>query len=145
MKIKQTIHRNLTRWRELTLAVLAVATVGSVMVPATAGATKLDCAILPQFICDAANTKATSDPKSLANTGIFKLLTTILTILTAGVGLVAVGVIVYAGAMYASASNDAGRVQKAKDIIRDVIIGLVVYGFMFLILNFLIPGGVLSP
>lgn len=143
MKIKQTIYRRLARWRELTLAVLAVATVGSVMVPATAGA--LDCAILPKSICDAANTKATSDPNSLSNTGIFLLLKTILTILTAGVGLVAVGIIVYAGAMYASASNDAGRVQKAKDIIRDVIIGLVVYGFMFLILNFLIPGGVLGP
>jgi len=46
--------------------------------------------------------------------------------------------------MYASAEENASQVQKAKDLIRNVVIGLLAYGAMYLFLNFLIPGGIFT-
>jgi hypothetical protein len=53
-----------------------------------------------------------------------------------------VGALIYAGIMYASASGQSAQITKAKTIITDVVIGLVAYGFMAIILNWLIPGGI---
>ncbi|MEO8911886.1 MAG: pilin [Candidatus Saccharimonas sp.] len=104
----------------------------------------LKCNILPQSICDSADNGAGKDGADSKNTGIFKLLLWILNIMTAVVGLAAIGAIVYAGIMYSSAGDDSAQVTKAKNLIRDTVIGLIVYGLMFLILNFLIPGGVIG-
>ena len=62
-------------------------------------------------------------------------------ILTGAVGVVAIGALVYAGMMYSSASGDTGQITKAKEIIRNTIIGLILFGTIALLLNFLIPGG----
>lgn len=62
-------------------------------------------------------------------------------ILTGAIGVVAIGAFVYAGMMYASASGDAGQVTKAKEIIRNTVIGLILFATIALILNYLIPGG----
>lgn len=99
--------------------------------------TGISCSILPQAICNKAK-------DGTSQGGVFELLKWILTIMTALVGFAAVGGLIWAGILYASASANAEQVKKAKTIIRDVIIGLVAYGLMFIILNWLIPGGVLS-
>lgn len=62
-------------------------------------------------------------------------------ILTGAVGVVAIAALVYAGMMYSSASGDASQVAKAKEIIRNTIIGLVLFGAIAVIINFLVPGG----
>ena len=67
-----------------------------------------------------------------------------LRILTALVGIAAVGGLIWAGILYTSASDDAAQVKASKTIIIDVIIGLVAYGLMFVALNWIIPGGVLG-
>lgn len=102
---------------------------------------KLNCSVLPQPICDAANEPGTGD---IRKTGTWKLLMFALNILTALVGVVAVGALGWAGFMYATASNDSGKVTKAKEMIRDVVIGIVAYAFMYVLLQFLIPGGVFT-
>ena len=72
------------------------------------------------------------------------VLKTILIILTVIVGIVAVGGIAYAAVLYASAEDNASQVSKAKTILRDVAIGIVLYGLMVAITNWLVPGGVIT-
>lgn len=100
---------------------------------------KITCVLLPDDICNAAKNGSGTDVK---NSGIFKLLLWILNILTAGVGIAAVGALVYAGILYSSAGGTTDKVTKAKTIITDTVIGIVAYAAMFLALQWLIPGGV---
>ena len=104
----------------------------------------VDCAILPQALCDAASQKPGTSGSGVENTGIFKLLEFILTIMTALVGIAAVGALVYAGVLYSSAGGTNEQVAKSKKLITDTVIGLVVYALMFFALNWLIPGGILK-
>lgn len=76
--------------------------------------------------------------------GVWQLLVMALNILTAGVGIAAVGGIVWGSVIYASAQGNADQVKKAKEIIKNVVIGIVSYAGMYLIINFLIPGGLFT-
>jgi len=64
--------------------------------------------------------------------------------LSAGVGIAVVGGIVWGGIMYLTSRENAGQTQKAISIIINSLIALLLYIFMFAILNFLIPGGIFS-
>lgn len=68
----------------------------------------------------------------------------IILIVSIGVGIVAVGGIVYGSLLYTSARDNQAQTQKAITIISSVVIGLLLYVFMTAILNWLIPGGVFS-
>lgn len=107
--------------------------------PADEGKTPT-CAILPQNICNAASTGGTDVKK----TGVYMLLVWVLNLLTAGVGIAAVGALVYAGVLYASAEGKSDQVAKAKQIITNTVVGIVVYALMFLVVNWLVPGGVIG-
>ena len=98
----------------------------------------VDCSILPQSICDNA------DSTDENNGGVMMIVKWVLTIMTGLVGIAAVGGVVWAGIMYTSAGGKADQVKKAKQIIIDVVIGLIAYGLMFIALNWIIPGGVFS-
>ena len=76
--------------------------------------------------------------------GIWQILILVLNIMTAGVGILAVGGIAYGTVLYTSAGDKADQVKKAKDMFVNVAIGLLVYGLMYAILNFLIPGGLFN-
>ena len=86
--------------------------------------------------CDAGNSGTTED------NGIWALLLIALNILTAGVGILAVGGIVYGSILYTTAEDKADQVKKATDIITNVVIGLIMFGLMWAGLNFIVPGGV---
>jgi len=77
--------------------------------------------------------------------GIYDLLFWAINILTAGVGVLAVGGIVYASIMYASAGGDMEKTKKARGKIRDIIVGLIAYALMYSLINFLVPGGLFTP
>lgn len=81
---------------------------------------------------------------SAKDSGIWGVLLLVLNILTAGVGIAAVGGIVYAAILYTTASDRSAQVEQAKNTIRDVVIGIAAYAGMYLLLNFLIPGGIFS-
>lgn len=83
-------------------------------------------------------------PDRLEQTDFWKFLLTTITILTSLIALIAVGGIVYGAIMYASAGDNEGQVQMAKTIIRDVILGIVVYAGMWSFAQYLIPGGIFS-
>lgn len=99
-----------------------------------------DCSILPKEICNSSTTTSSDTTKS----SVFQIVIWVVRILIGAVGIAAVGALIYAGIMYSSASGDSGQVTKAKALITNTVIGLVVYAGMFVILNWLIPGGVLG-
>lgn len=65
-------------------------------------------------------------------------------VLTVLVGIAAVAGIVWESLQYARAQDDQSIVSHARDRIRDIVIGLFVYGFMIAIINWLVPGGVIQ-
>lgn len=82
--------------------------------------------------------------KTAKDTGVWALILIVLNIMTAGVGVLAVGGVVYASILYASSSDNADQTKQAKQIIKNVAIGILAYGGMYLMLNFLVPGGIFS-
>lgn len=102
----------------------------------TRAATGLNCGgiLTAYFSCGGGNTIETS--------GIWNLITIILNILIALVGILAVGGIVWGGLRYASSQDNSGEQQAAREFIRNVIIGLVLFVAMWAIMQYIIPGGV---
>lgn len=98
----------------------------------------LECAFLPDDIC------ASSEEGDLEDSGTWRLLLWILGIVTAGIGVTAVAMIGYFGFLYATAGDNSKQTEEAKGNIRNTIVGLVLYGLMYLGLQFLIPGGVFT-
>lgn len=90
-------------------------------------------AILPSSLCS-----------SNGKNNIVSLLVIGINILTAGIGIAAVGGIIYAALLYATAQDNASQVSKSKMIITNVVIGIVSYFLMYGVLNFIIPGGLLQ-
>lgn len=94
--------------------------------------------------CEDIKTSIIRCDESKGGNAIWGVLLLVINIMTAGVGVVAVGGIVYAGILYTAARDNASQVTKAKDIIFNVVLGLVAYGGMYALLQWLIPGGVFS-
>ncbi len=115
---------------------LAVAIIGTGASYST-NAYAVDCAILPASICSKAETTGTGG-------GVFLFLSWVLKIMVALVGVAAVGGVIWAGILYLTASDNAAQVKQAKTIIIDVAIGLIAFGLMFLVINWLVPGAVLG-
>jgi hypothetical protein len=130
MKIKQTL---LT----FGLAVGMISTVAYVQ-----NASALDCGGVPTSIIggDACG-NVEKDSKDIQKSGVWALLLLTLNILTAGIGIAAVGGIAYGAALYASSSDKPDQAKAGITFIKNVVIGLIAYGLMFILLNFLIPGG----
>ena len=128
------------KYTKLLLGVLSLFVAVTVCVSPMVSADGPDCSILPQAICGSSTSSSTDTSKS----SVFQIVIWAVRILIGAVGIAAVGALIYAGIMYSSASGDSGQVTKAKALITNTVIGLVVYAFMFVILNWLIPGGILG-
>lgn len=131
MSIKQKIVTGIILLSSLTVSTVALTPVASA---ATCGGAKTSIIDCPQ----------TNQGASAKDNGIWGVLLIALNILTAGVGIAAVGGIVYASILYTSAGDSSEQTKKAIEMIRNVVIGLVAYGLMYLVLNFLIPGGIFA-
>lgn len=73
-----------------------------------------------------------------------KWLQRIINLLAALVGMVVVGSLIVAGIMYMTARDNASQVAAAKQRILMSIVSLLLFGFAYAILQWLIPGGVFS-
>lgn len=78
------------------------------------------------------------------NTGIWGVLLLAINILTAGVGVAAVGGIVYSSILYTTAGGSPEQAKKARTVIVNTVVGMITYALMFSFLNFIIPGGMFS-
>ena len=81
------------------------------------------------------------DPSSDENP-IINLLQQAVKVLYGVIGVLAVVVIMIAGVIYCTAGDREDRVKLAKTMITNTVIGILLYVFMTVILNFLVPGGV---
>ena len=68
---------------------------------------------------------------------ILKIIIQVLTVL---VGVAAVGGLAYASLTYARAEDNSGTVSEARTLIRNIVIGIVLYGFLIAIVTWLVPG-----
>ena len=60
------------------------------------------------------------------------------------IGAVIVLMLMIAGIQYITSAGDPGAVKNAKDRITNAITALILFAFMYAILNFLIPGGIFT-
>jgi len=81
---------------------------------------------------------------TLETTGVWGLLLLVINILTGGIGVLAVAGIVYGSILYTSAGDSSEKVSKAREVIRNVVIGILAYALMYAVLNFIIPGGLFT-
>lgn len=65
-------------------------------------------------------------------------------VLSTLIGVVATGGIAYAAIQYASARDNKAKVEESMTIIRNIVIGLLLYVFTVAIINWLVPGGVIG-
>ena len=79
----------------------------------------------------------------IADNPIFFYLRNILVFMAGGVGFAVVGGIVYGAYMYITARGNASQAQNGQNIIINAVIGLLLFIFMYAILQFLIPGGII--
>jgi archaellum component FlaF (FlaF/FlaG flagellin family) len=61
--------------------------------------------------------------------------------LSAVAGIALVASMMIAGYIYMTARDNAGQVEKAKSRIVQTLFALILFIFMYALLNFLIPGG----
>jgi Type IV secretion system pilin len=73
---------------------------------------------------------------------ITDMLFAILRFLTAGVGIVIVGSLIWAGIQYIFSQDDPSAVSAAKNRILHSVIALLMFIFAFAILDFIIPQGI---
>lgn len=136
MKIKQTLLA-------ISLAITSLVGVVSFAPIATAdcqtGGEPIRTSIISGSICDGKNNSS-----NVKENSIWKILIWVLNIMLAGIGVLAVAGVVYAAVLYTSAGDSAEQVKKAKGIIMNVVIGLIAFGLMYSVLNFLIPGGIFN-
>jgi hypothetical protein len=135
----------LSKW--VTLMILTAVMAVIIMGNAAFAVTQAECQKDPnkQWVTIAVNGQhCLPIGNSLNNNIIFVVLKGILQFLAAGVGLAVAGGIIFGGYMYITARANSGQIEKAKTTIINSIIGLLLFIFMYAILQFLIPGGVFS-
>ena len=72
------------------------------------------------------------------------LIRIVIIVVTVLIGIVAVGGIAYGAVLYASARDNQQQITQARTVIRNIIIGVVLYGFTIAIINWLVPGSVIG-
>jgi len=85
-----------------------------------------------------------TDGDTLEDGPIWDILLMIINILTAGIGILAVGGVVYASIRYATAGGNTEQTKQAMKKLGNIAIGIIAYALMYSFLNFLIPGGLFS-
>ena len=73
--------------------------------------------------------------------GIYFILDVIVNILVYGVGVAGIIGLVICGIQYMTSQGDVAKMKQAKIRIVEIVIGLVLYAFLYALLNWLIPGG----
>lgn len=86
---------------------------------------------------DANNQKVEKNP-------IYAVLTRIINFLAAGVGLVVAGGIILGAITYINANGNSQKTQQGVSMIVNSFIGLGLFIFMYAILNYLVPGGLIG-
>jgi hypothetical protein len=141
MNIKQTI-RNLVLGGLFFASVLTATVVPSAPLSAACDSNSKNC-------CGGVETAIisctqTGGGDSVENTGLWGILILTINIMIAGVGVLALAGFVYGGILYTTAGGNPEQVKKARMVFTNVVIGVIAFGGMFALLNFIVPGGVFN-
>lgn len=141
MTIKQTLSTVLATIGVVSLVALAlpVQPAAAVVPPQTGGGTN-DSGQPGK--CGSYSTSIIPCPSGSGESAISGLLLMAINILAVGVGIAAVGGVVYAAILYTTAEDKPAQVSKAKTIIFNVVLGVAAYFLMYSFLQFIVPGGV---
>lgn len=90
------------------------------------------------------NTTADKINECVQSNPIVKDLNGIVNFLSAGVGIVIVGVIILGGIQYATAGDSPDAVTKAKHRIVNALLAFAIFMFIYAFLQWLVPGGVFN-
>ena len=104
---------------------------GSILIPRIALAANCGGAETSVISCD-----------GTGSTAIINIIKQVIKILTAGIGIAAVGAVIYGAFLYTTSEGSPDKIKKAREIWTNTVIGLLMFAFMVLITNFIIPGGV---
>lgn len=74
--------------------------------------------------------------------GIAGILNLVLNIMTMGIGILATIGLVISGIQWLTARDKEDQIVKAKSRIFNIVIGIVIWGIMWLVLQWLLPGGI---
>lgn len=81
------------------------------------------------------------------NTGgdpIISILLQVINFLAVGVGIAVVGGIIWGGMLYASSNGDSSKTKQGISVIVNAVIGLLLFIFMYALINYLVPGGLFT-
>lgn len=92
--------------------------------------------------CGQASTNIIGCGSDQGATALNNVLRIFVIVLTFGIGIAATGSIAYSAIRYAGARDNQSDVSLARERIRNVVIGLLLYGFLIAIANWLVPGGI---
>ncbi len=73
---------------------------------------------------------------------IIKMANSVIRFLSAIIGVVVTIMIIVGGIQYATAGGDPNKVAGAKNVIRNAIIAIIAYVFLFAFLDWVVPGGI---
>lgn len=99
--------------------------------------------------CNGVQTSIDYGCKKIAGSGaqsspIFSLLIVVINFLAVGVGIVVVGGIVWGAIQYISSNGNASKTQQGVSYIVNSVIGLILFIFMYALINYLVPGGLFN-
>lgn len=83
-----------------------------------------------------------ADSTDISDNPIFFYLKNVLIFLGGGIGLAVVGGIIYGAFLYITARANVAQTEKGQEVIINSVIALVLFIFMYAILQFVIPGGI---
>ena len=75
---------------------------------------------------------------------IFQVLFFIVNMSAMGVGIVAIGAVIFGSVLYTSAGDNGEQTKKGRIFVVNSVRGVIFFAFMYAILNFLVPGGLFS-
>lgn len=78
------------------------------------------------------------------NSGAQQILLAVVNFLAIGVGIAVVGGIIFGAIRYITSNGNAAQAQQGVSIIVNAVIGLLLFMFMYAIINFLVPGGLFN-
>ena len=79
-----------------------------------------------------------------SGSGVLQLLIVFVNFMAIGVGVAVVGGIVFGALRYTSANGNAAHAQQGITYIVNSIIGLLLFIFLYALVNFLVPGGLFN-
>ena len=82
------------------------------------------------------------DGAPIEETGVWGILLLVVNILTAGVGVAALGGLIYGAVLYTSSGGSPDQIKKARNVFTNVVVGIIAFAAMYAVLNFIVPGGV---